>query len=201
MQYRIQEKYAGAGMRIGLLGGSFDPPHAGHRHISEIAFKRLRLDSVWWLVTPQNPLKIRAPSASAAQRLADAQSLARHPRFNVTDVERRLGTRTTIDTIGGLTARYPRIRFLWIMGADNFIQLPHWAHWTRIMTTLPVAVIARPGYHLRAGLSKAACRYQACRLPTEQAILLPTMRPPAWTLLNDRLHPASSTQMRAKSAR
>ena len=197
MIYRIQEKYTGAGRRIGLLGGSFDPAHEGHFHISQVALKRLNLDSVWWLVTPQNPLKTQSPTATYAKRLQKAQALAHHPRIHVTDVEKRLGTNNTIDIIGHLQVRYPRTHFVWLLGADNFVQLPRWKHWTKIMSTLPVAVIARPRYHLSAGLSKAACRYRFYRRNPEQAVLLPTARPPAWTLILDQLHPASSTQLRA----
>lgn len=201
MNYRIHEKYTGEGTRIGLLGGSFDPAHEGHLHISEVALKSLNLDSVWWLVTPQNPLKEQRPSASLGERLQNARALAHNPRLRVTDVESRLGTHHTIDIIRHLQARYPLTRFVWLMGADNFIELPHWKHWTEIMSALPVAVIARPRYHLSAGLSKAACRYHFYRRNPEQAVLLPTARPPAWTLILNRLHPASSTHIRAARSR
>ncbi len=200
MNYRIQEKHTGAGRRIGLLGGTFDPAHEGHRHISEVALKRLNLDSVWWLVTPQNPLKKQRPTASLERRMQSARVIARHPRLHVADVEKRLGAHYTIDAIRLLQARYPDVRFVWVMGADNFIQLPRWKHWTEIILALPVAVIARPRYHLSAGLSKAACRYHVYRQNPEQAVLLPTTRPPAWTLIIDRLHSASSTQLRATRA-
>jgi nicotinate-nucleotide adenylyltransferase len=201
MIYPIQEKQMGAGGRIGLLGGSFDPAHEGHHHISEVALKRLQLDSVWWLVSPQNPLKKNRPAASLEHRLHTARTIAHHPRLHVTDVETRLGISYTIETIRYLQARYPDTKFIWLMGADNFIQLPQWKHWTEIMAALPVAVIARPRYHLSAGLSKAACRYQNYRHNPEQAALLPAARPPAWTLILDQLHPASSTQLRAGYSR
>ncbi len=191
------------GTRIGLLGGSFNPAHEGHCHISRTALDRLALDQVWWVVSPQNPLKSTDITADFEQRLAYAKTLVRDRRIEVTDVERRLGTQYTIDTLRALKRAAPHINFVWLMGADNFIQLPQWREWTNIMSLVPVAVIARPGYHLRAGLGQAACRYRVNRLKSEDAAFLANMPPPAWTLIVAKLHPLSSTKLRkaAKSSR
>ncbi len=184
--------------RIGLLGGSFNPAHAGHRHISLAALTRLRLDRVWWLVSPQNPLKPVAGMAPLAGRLALARRVAAHPRIVVTDLEARLGTRYTADTLAALTARFPRVRFVWLMGADNLIQLPDWQHWTQIFHTMPIAVFARPAYCLRASGGKAARRFARHRRAERNAGSLADQRPPAWTLFHIPLHPASATALRAR---
>ena len=130
------------------------------------------------------------------QRLAYAKTMARDRRIKVTDVERKLGTQYTVDTLRALKRAAPHINFVWLMGADNFIQLPQWREWTKIMSLVPVAVIARPGYHLRAGLSQAACRYGVNRLKSDDADLLANAKPPAWTLIVAQLHPISSTLLR-----
>jgi len=137
---------AWAGLRIGLLGGSFNPAHAGHRHISLQALKRLRLDAVWWLVSPQNPLKPRAGMAPLARRLAHARQMAAHPRIQVTALETRLGTTYTVDTVAALVAGWPRTRFIWLMGMDGLEQFHRWKDWPRIAGLVPIAVLARPGY-------------------------------------------------------
>jgi nicotinate-nucleotide adenylyltransferase len=132
--------------RIGLLGGSFNPAHGGHRHISVAALRALRLDAVWWLVSPQNPLKPAAGMAPLAARLASARAVARHPRIVASRVEADLGTQRTVDTVAALRARYPQARFVWLMGADNLAQFHRWAAWRTIAALLPIVVIARPGY-------------------------------------------------------
>jgi len=185
------------GMRIGLFGGSFNPPHDGHRHASLEALKRLGLDQVWWLVSPQNPLKSRRGTAPLAERLAAARAVARHPRIKVTNLEARLGTRFTADTLRALKARYPGVRFVFIIGADNLIDLPRWQRWTRIMESMPLAVIARPGYGLPALTAKPAQRYQAARYPGPRARRLSRAKPPAWVFLFGRLDPTSSTRLRS----
>lgn len=129
-----------AGLRVGLLGGSFNPAHDGHRYISRLALKLLGLDEVWWLVSPQNPLKPAAGMASLGDRLARAQAVADHPRIRVTDLERLLGTRYTADTLAALHRCFPRTRFVWLMGADNLLQVPRWQRWTEIFETTPVAL-------------------------------------------------------------
>jgi nicotinate-nucleotide adenylyltransferase len=185
-------------LRIGLLGGSFNPAHGGHRHISVQALRRLRLDEVWWLVSPQNPLKPPAGMAGFAQRLAQAGRAARHPRIRVSDLEARLGTRYTADTLTALRRRFPRHRFVWLMGADNLRQIPAWQHWTKIFTELSVAVFDRPSYSLRALAGKAARRYWHFRLRPRQAKRIAAQRPPAWVFLHIPLHPASATAIRAR---
>jgi nicotinate-nucleotide adenylyltransferase len=185
-----------AGQRIGLLGGSFNPAHDGHRYISEEALKRLRLDSVWWLVSPQNPLKPAAGMASLADRLAAARAIAGHPRIRVTDLERRLGTRYTADTLDALTRRYPATRFVWLMGADNLGQLPSWRRWSSIVNTVVIAVFARSPYDAGALAGRAAHRFAHARLSADAAPTLADWQPPAWLFLPLRRHPAAATALR-----
>ena len=132
------------GMRIGLLGGSFDPPHAGHVHITTWALRAFRLDQVWWLVSPGNPLKADAP-ANMARRIAAAEALLTHPRTRITDLEARVGTRYTAETLEAIGLRYPGVRFVWLMGADNLRSFHRWERWDEIMARVPVGVLARPG--------------------------------------------------------
>ena len=132
------------GMVIGLLGGSFDPAHEGHVHITREALKRMGLDQVWWLVTPGNPLKARQP-APMADRMAQARTVMRHPRVKITALEAALGTRVTVDTITRLRAIYPGVTFVWLMGADNLVQFHHWGRWRDILRSVAVGVLARPG--------------------------------------------------------
>lgn len=186
-----------AGQRIGLLGGSFNPAHDGHLHLSTVALKRLGLDAVWWLVSPQNPLKPKDKTPPLDTRMAQAAAIANHPSIYVTGLEQSLGTQYTVHTLDALCLRYPQVHFVWLMGADNFLQLPQWKSWERIMTKLPVAVFARPGYHLRAGLSKAAIRFNHHRLKPEHAVNLAIAKPPAWTIILGKLNPLSSTALRS----
>ncbi len=190
---------AAPGQRVGLLGGSFDPPHAGHLHISLRALAAFRLDRVWWLVSPGNPLKPDAP-AEMARRMAAARALARHPRISVTDLETRLGTRYTAATLAALGPRYPGVRFVWLMGADNLVGFHHWERWDEIMRRVPVGVLARPGEQLRAGLSPAGRRFARWRLDASQASVLADCTPPAWVLLPGRMLDLSSTELRAEGA-
>jgi nicotinate-nucleotide adenylyltransferase len=182
---------------VGLLGGSFNPAHDGHRHITVNALARLDLDEVWWLVSPQNPLKASAGMAPLAERLAGARRVARHPRIRVLDIERRLGTRYTADTLAALQERFPDIRFVWLTGADILSELPRWARWTEIFQRVPVAVFARPSYVLRAMAGKAATRFAHSRAGTARERALPYLPPPAWSFLMMKLHPASATALRA----
>ena len=186
------------GLRIGLLGGSFNPAHDGHRFISQRAMAALGLDAVWWLVSPQNPLKPRDGMAPLADRLARARHLARHPRIRVTDLEQSLGTRYTVDTAAAIQTCYPKVRFVWIIGADNFCQLPQWTRWTALMQRIPVAIVTRHPYSLRAGLCQAAMRFSRARLPEATARTLPDRDPPAWVLLHGPAHPASATALRSR---
>ena len=189
----------GPGMRIGLLGGSFNPPHDGHIHVSEAALKKLRLDYVWWLVSPQNPLKPERGMASFAKRLEAAQRLASgHPRMIATGIEQELGTRFTIDTLRALKRRFADTRFVWLMGSDNLVQIPRWRRWQQIFAAIPVAVVARPGSALPARHSKAANRYKTAGLPADARFA--GARPPAWTVIEVKRNPASGTKLRAASA-
>jgi len=186
------------GLRIGLLGGSFNPAHEAHRHISLVALRYLRLHQVWWLVSPQNPLKPQRGMAPFGQRMASAHAMADHPAIRVTDIETRIGTRFTADTICQVTARAPGTDFVWLMGADNLVSFPDWKRWTAIMEQVPVAVIARPGYSLKARLSKTATRYAATQISDADAAALPGMTAPAWVFIEDQPTPLSSTQRRSE---
>jgi nicotinate-nucleotide adenylyltransferase len=190
-----------AGLRVGLLGGSFNPAHAGHLHISLLALKYLQLDELWWMVSPQNPLKSKEDMAPFAERLASARAMARHPRILVTDVETRLHTRYTADTLLALRRRFPRTHFVWIMGADNLAQIPKWERWTEIFSSVPVAVFDRGTYVFPALAGKAARRYAAERVSAENAARLAKATPPAWAYFHIRRHPASATDIRAQFAK
>lgn len=186
------------GMTIGLLGGSFDPAHAGHVHITRAALKRLALDRVWWLVSPGNPLKRHGPAPLAA-RLSAARAIMRHPRVCITDIEARMGTRFTAETLARLQARHPGVRFVWLMGADNLAQFHRWERWEEIAARVPVAVFARPG--AGAALSgKAARRLGGFRVPEAAAAGLARRPPPAWAFLQVPLCDLSSTRLRAGGA-
>lgn len=183
------------GLRIGLFGGSFNPPHAGHLLVSLIALRRLRLDRVWWLVSPGNPLKDNAGLPSVADRVAAARNVARHPRIVVTGVEQALHARYTADTLRALRLRCPAARFVWIMGADNLVGLHRWRRWREMAAETPFAVVDRPGVTLRG--SFAGGRLEGARLPERDAPRLAEASPPAWVLLHDRRSPLSSTALRA----
>ena len=185
------------GQRIGLLGGSFDPPHGGHVHITRWALRNLGLDRVWWLVSPGNPLKPQGP-AEVGRRLAACRALIRHPRVEATDIERHLGTRFTADTLARLAARYPGVRFVWLMGADNLAEFHRWQRWDWIMTHFPIGVLARPGEQVKAGLSPAARRFAHRRIHQGGATLLGRGAVPRWTLLTGAMSPESSTEIRAR---
>jgi len=185
-----------ASRRVGLLGGSFDPAHDGHRHISLEASRRLGLDEVWWLVSPQNPLK-KPTESPLEERLAAARRIADHSCIRVTDIERTTGTVYTIDTLAALTRRFPGVRFVWIIGADNLIQIPRWRRWRKIFTTVPIAVFARPPYSLKALTGRAARRFAAFRVSETRAGALVRLRPPAWMFFHTRPHPESATRIRA----
>ncbi len=189
-----------AGLTVGLLGGSFNPAHAGHRHISLYALKTLGLDRVWWLVSPQNPMKPTAGMAGLSDRLAGARRVAAHPRIEVTAIEGTLGTRYTADTLAALTRRFPKTRFVWLMGADNLRQIPRWRHWTRIFESVPVAVFARPTYSLSALSGQAAQRYIRRRVSVLGVKGLARRKRPAWAFLRNPLHPASATAIRQARA-
>ena len=182
--------------RVGLLGGSFNPAHQGHVEISREALKRLRLDEVWWLVSPQNPLKPTAGMAPLATRLGEASRLAGDRRIRVTAIEAELGTRFTADTLAALRRRFPRTRFVWLMGADNLAGISRWERWPQIFHSMPIAVFARPSYSLRALAAMAARRFGSRRLPASAAGRLAEREPPAWAFLTGRLNPVSATAIR-----
>ena len=181
---------------IGLLGGSFNPAHEGHRMISLIALKRLRLDEVWWLVSPQNPLKDSGNMAPFAERIKTARLATKHRRIKVSEIEGRLGTHYTRDTLKRLTVRRRQFDFVWLMGADNLVQFPKWHCWKEIFTTVPIAVFDRPTYSFRALSGVAATRYAACRIPERNAGSLARREAPCWTFLHSRLNTVSATQIR-----
>ena len=185
------------GRRIGLLGGSFNPAHEGHRHISLLALKRLGLHEVWWLVSPQNPLKPRSGMAAFEERLAAAREAARDRRLRVTDIERRLGSRYSIDTVMRLRRRFPRDRMVWIVGADNLTTLADWRRWPALFAALPIAVVDRWPYSRYAVAVKPAKRFARQRLAERRAPGLALRKPPAWMLIHGPLHPASATMLRA----
>ena len=181
---------------IGLFGGSFDPAHAGHVDLTRTALTRFKLDRVWWLVSPGNPLKSRQPAA-LVDRVARAQRIMDHPRVTITDIEARLGTTYTADTIRRLSDLNPQVRFVWLMGADNLAQFHHWKDWQSIMENVSVGVLARPGSRLDALTSPTVRTYAARRLPAFASHLLGCTAEPKWCYVNMPLNPMSSTLLRA----
>ena len=186
------------GLKIGLFGGTFDPPHAAHRAACLIAMQRLGLDRVWWLVTPGNPLKDTRALAPLAERIAAARKLAHHPRIVVTGVEAEIRTRYTYDTIRQLLARCPGVRFVWIMGADNLRSFHRWQKWRAIAELVPIAVVDRLGPSLYATAGTAGQALARFRLRESAARSLPRRRPPAWVFLHGLKSPLSSTALRAQ---
>ena len=189
-----------AARSVGLLGGSFNPAHDGHRHIALTALAGLGLDEIWWLVSPQNPLKTDDGMMPLADRLASAARMARHPAMRATGLEADLGTAYTADTLERIKALYPRNRFVWIMGADNLVQIPRWKNWPKIFHSIPVAVFARPSYSACALSGVAAQRFARRRVPENRARCLARCAPPAWTFFHCRLHDASASAIRARMA-
>ena len=192
-------------MRVGLFGGSFNPAHDGHAHVAETALRRLRLDRVVWLVSPQNPLKDARDTASLDERLASARACARlaaaGPSMIVSDVESRIGRAWTVDVLRALIRRHPGVNFVWLMGSDNLAGFHRWRGWTDLMRTLPVAVVARPGTLLESRSAPAARRFAHARVPSRSAPCLPEMAAPAWTYLRAPLNPRTSTALRAQAGR
>ena len=182
--------------RVGLLGGSFNPAHGGHRRFSVEALKQLGLDEVWWLVAPQNPLKSKTDTAPLPVRMARARAVAAHPRLRVSDLEARMGTRYTVETLPRLQARFPDIAFVWLMGADNLATLHRWHRWQAIVTTMPIAVFAREPYIYAALMGRAARRFEDARIYADFDRLADAT-PPAWCFLRLRTHPAASSDIRA----
>ena len=185
------------GMRIGLFGGTFDPPHQAHLAASLLAMKRLKLDRVWWLVTPGNPLKNTMHLAPLDERIAAARRLTHHPRIDVTGLEAVIKTRYTYDTISWLIARCPGVRFVWIMGADNLRSFHRWQRWRGIANLVPIVVVDRLGPSLYAASSTAGQALRAFRIPEAAVTSLPLQPPPAWAYLHGLKSPLSSTALRA----
>lgn len=189
--------FARPGQTIGLLGGSFDPPHAGHVHITRQALRRFGLDRVWWLVSPGNPLKRQGP-APMEKRLQACREIMRHPRVDITDIEMRLGTRVTAETLARLKRRYRGVRFVWLMGADNLAELHRWQNWRSIMESVPVGVLARPGDRISARMSPAARIYAPYRIAGLASQRLAHASAPAWCFVNVPMIDQSSTRIRAE---
>ena len=177
---KARPPYAGPGQAIGLLGGSFNPPHAAHRMISEVALKRLGLDKVWWIVSPGNPLKRRAETAPLQERMILCRAVAKNPHIIVTDFEADLTTPYTASTLAFLKSRNPLVRYVWIMGADNLATFDRWQRWREIFTTVPIVVVDRPGWRMKALANRPA---------------------PAWTFLTGPLSHVSATALRSKDKR
>ena len=184
------------GMRIGLLGGSFNPPHAAHRMISLIALKRLGLDQVWWLVTPGNPLKDNSALPDPLARRAQAVEMANHPRIKVSLIEDAIGTRYTYDTLAWLKARHPTVHFVWLMGADNLVGFHRWFRWNDIISIMPMAVFDRPGSTLSAARAHAALAFGQFRNKESSAKNLVLSKKPAWIFFHGRRSGLSSTELR-----
>jgi len=178
------------GLRIGLFGGSFNPAHSGHLYVSLTALRRLKLDYVWWLVSPGNPLKTASGTADFAKRFASAQKIAHHPRLIVSDIERQLGTRYTIDTVKKLLRRFPQVQFVWLMGSDNLENFHRWRDWQKLAPSLPLAVVQRPG-HIMAAVHAAPIRHYGARRMQGGA------QPPAILILDGARNPESATRLRA----
>jgi len=185
-----------SGQRIGILGGSFNPPHDGHRNLSLMALKTLELDRVWWLVTPGNPIKSHAGLAALNDRVKAAEAVSAHPRIDVTAFEAALPTNYTADTLRFLKRRFSAVDFVWLMGADNLASFHKWQKWRTIFHTMPIAVFDRPGYMMKALSSPAAQTFSHSRITKMNAIRLAHQTPPAWQFITIPLSHLSSTDLR-----
>jgi nicotinate-nucleotide adenylyltransferase len=186
-----------AGQRIGLMGGTFNPPHEGHAVCATTALRRLQLDQLWWIVTPGNPLKSGEGLPTLGERMAACRTFAGSPAMKITGFEAELGSPYTFLTIAFLRQRLSRVRFVWVMGADNLATFDRWQHWRDIARLVPIAVVDRPGWRLKALASPSGQWLERWRIPEADAAALPGRTPPAWTLLSTRLSEQSSTALRA----
>jgi nicotinate-nucleotide adenylyltransferase len=191
---------AAPGARIGLLGGSFNPAHEGHLHISQHALKLLELDQVWWLVSPQNPLKSEDDMASLPERLKGAKTVAGDAAITVTDIEKTLGTQFTVDTLSALKQRFEGAQFVWLMGADLLLQMDKWSRWQQVFEAVPIAVFARPPYSKNAENAKASRFFAEFRVDSSKAQNLAEQSPPAWVFLKTPENPVSATEIRAATS-
>ncbi len=196
-QPRVSLPPHAAGLKIGLFGGSFNPPHDAHRAVSLLAMKKLGLDRVWWLVTPGNPLKDNEALPSLDERIALAKSLADHPRIDVSGFEAVIGTKYSRDTIAWLLRECPGVDFVWIMGADNLKYFHRWKNWREIFMMLPIAIVDRGGISLSAASGAAAMRFARARVPETKAMTLAGRQPPAWVYLHGVKSALSSTALRS----
>lgn len=195
--FQVRLPHAVAGQRIGLMGGTFNPPHEGHAVCAVTALRRLKLDQLWWMVTPGNPLKSGDGLPSLEERMAASRSFAASPAITITGFEAELGSPYTYATLRFVTQRLPHVQFVWVMGADNLATFHRWQHWRGIARSVPIAVVDRPGWHLKA-LASPAARYLArSRIPEARAGRLAAAKPPAWVFLTTRLSDSSSTALRA----
>lgn len=188
------------GQRVGLFGGSFNPPHEGHVLVSEIAIRRLRLDQLWWMVTPGNPLKSKRYLAPLSERVALSEGLAKDPKIRVTAFEQALGSSYTAQVLARVKARNPGVHFIWIMGADNLRDFHHWQQWHKIAMTFPIAVIDRPGATLSFLSSVMAKTFDYARVDERDAPMLGALRAPAWTFIHGPRSSLSSTAIRKQRA-
>ncbi|MEE2999915.1 MAG: nicotinate-nucleotide adenylyltransferase [Pseudomonadota bacterium] len=186
-----------AGKRIGILGGSFNPAHRGHLHVSREAIRLLLVDEIWWMVSPQNPLKPIEGMAAIEDRIEAAISFVHDNRIKVTGIETELETNYTADTLTKLSLLYPRAKFVWLMGADNLIQISRWKDWERIFKTVPIAVFTRPSYTQRALTGYAAKRFARYKIDERMVSRLADMKAPAWSFLNIQPDPTSATKVRS----
>lgn len=192
----LRMPHVAPGMHVGLFGGSFNPPHAGHALVAEIALRRLRLQQLWWIVTPGNPLKDTHELAPLGERIRLSRAVATDPRIKVTAFEAAHDLRYTADTLQLVRARNPGVNFVWIMGADNLATFHKWQRWHDIAMTFPIAVIDRPGSTLAFLSSRMAKTFDYARVDEEDAPLLATLKPPAWTFIHGPRSSMSSTAIR-----
>ncbi len=199
--FKARPPLAFPGQSVGLMGGTFNPPHEGHVICAVTALRRLQLDQLWWMVTPGNPLKSGAGLPGLKERMAASRALGVGPAVKITGFEARLGSPYTYATLRFVTQHFPHVRFVWVMGADNLATFHQWQHWRDIARLVPIAVVDRPGWHLKALSSPAARFLGRRRLPEAEAATLPGRKPPAWVFLSTRLSGASSTRLRALGGR
>jgi nicotinate-nucleotide adenylyltransferase len=194
---RVKAPLVFAGQRVGIMGGTFNPPHEGHAIVSEAAVKRLGLDQLWFVVTPGNPLKSNGGLPPLDARMQAARKFSRGPRMKITGFEADLGTPYTAATLTFLKRRYPGVHFVWVMGADNLASFHRWQYWQQIAASFPIAVVDRPGWRFKGLSSAASATLGLKRIPEVRSRSLPMRNPPAWTFLTTRLSPLSSTTLRA----